>query len=91
MELKREFLHLDLPDRIAPDAARDRLFINFEKMRVRSSQEVERLRRQVETVLAEVRGKVDVVVNYAASSSKTMWRASTRTWSPISNGASTAG
>jgi len=64
MELKRELLHLDLPDRIALDPERGRLFINFEKMRVRSGDDVERVRRQVEAVCAGAPGKVDVLVNY---------------------------
>ncbi|NKX43734.1 acyl CoA:acetate/3-ketoacid CoA transferase [Roseicyclus persicicus] len=64
MDLKRELLHLDLPDRIALDADRRRLFINFEKMRVRGREDVDLIRRQVEAVCAPLPDKVDVVVNY---------------------------
>lgn len=64
MDLKRELLHLDLPERIALDAAKGRLFINFEKLRVRSLEEVEQIRRQVETVCGPLDEKVDVIVNY---------------------------
>lgn len=64
MDLKRELLHLDLPERIALDAAKGRLFINFEKLRVRSLEEVEQIRRQVETVCGPLDEKLDVVVNY---------------------------
>ncbi|PWJ10208.1 acyl CoA:acetate/3-ketoacid CoA transferase [Jannaschia seohaensis] len=64
MDLKRELLHLDLPDRIALDAGTGRLFINFEKMRIRSLDEIEQVRRQVIEVCGLLRDKVDVVVNY---------------------------
>jgi propionate CoA-transferase len=64
MELKRELLHLDLPDRIAFDPATGRLFINFEKMRIRTAEEIDQVRAQVETVCAPLGRKVDVIVNY---------------------------
>jgi propionate CoA-transferase len=64
MELKRELLHLDLPERIALDAATARLFINFEKMRIRSLEEIEQVRGQVMEVCGPRTDKVDVVVNY---------------------------
>jgi propionate CoA-transferase len=64
MELKRELLHLDLPERIALDATTGRLFINFEKMRIRSLEEIEQVRRQVMEVCGPLTDKVDVVVNY---------------------------
>jgi len=64
MDLKRELLHLDLPDRIALDAATDRLFINFEKMRVRSKEEIEQVRNHVMQVCSPLSAKVDVIVNY---------------------------
>jgi len=64
MELRRELLHLDLPDRIALDAPRMRLFINFEKMRIRTTEEVEQVRDQVEQVCGPFGRRVDVIVNY---------------------------
>ncbi len=64
MELKRELLHLDLPERIALDASTGRLFINFEKMRLRSLDEIEQVRAQVMEVCGPLADKVDVVVNY---------------------------
>jgi propionate CoA-transferase len=64
MDLRRQLLHLDLPDRIALDTAKGRLFINFEKMRVRSLEDVADIRAQVEKVCGPLDGKVDVVVNY---------------------------
>jgi len=64
MDLKRELLHLDLPDRIAVDRETGRLFINFEKMRIRSLEEVEQVRQRVSEVCGPLANKVDVVVNY---------------------------
>ncbi|MBE1283519.1 MAG: acyl CoA:acetate/3-ketoacid CoA transferase [Rhodobacteraceae bacterium] len=64
MELKRELLHLDLPERIALDVATGRLFINFEKMRIRSLEDIEQVRAQVMQVCGPLADKVDVVVNY---------------------------
>ncbi|MBO6758995.1 MAG: acyl CoA:acetate/3-ketoacid CoA transferase [Roseibium sp.] len=64
MDLRRELLHLDLPERIALDGATGRLFINFEKMRVRSVEEVEQIRGQVEKICGPLHARVDVIVNY---------------------------
>jgi propionate CoA-transferase len=64
MDLKRELLHLDLPERIALDATTGRLFINFEKMRIRTLEEIEQVRGQVMEVCGPPTDKVDVVVNY---------------------------
>ena len=40
MDLRVDLLHLDLPDRIAVSPEGDRLFLNFEKMRVRSRADI---------------------------------------------------
>ncbi|WP_417525298.1 acyl CoA:acetate/3-ketoacid CoA transferase [Marinovum sp.] len=64
MDLRRDLLHLDLPDRIALDANSGQLFLNFEKMRVRTQAEVDRVGRLVEERCAPLGHKVDVVVNY---------------------------
>jgi len=64
MELRRELLHLDLPERIALDAQGKRLFINFEKMRIRTRDEVAQVRDQVERVCGPLASRVDVIVNY---------------------------
>ena len=47
MGLSTDLLHLDLPDRIALDGTSGRLFLNFEKMRIRTAEEIERVRLQV--------------------------------------------
>ncbi|WP_269583130.1 acyl CoA:acetate/3-ketoacid CoA transferase [Roseibium sp. Sym1] len=64
MDLRRELLHLDLPERIALDAPSGRLFINFEKMRIRTGEEVAQVRDQVERVCGPFGRRVDVIVNY---------------------------
>jgi propionate CoA-transferase len=64
MDLRKELLHLDLPDRIALDPKKGRLFINFEKMRVRSPEDLAQIRDQVEAVCAPLDRRVDVIVNY---------------------------
>jgi propionate CoA-transferase len=64
MELRVDLLHLDLPDRIAYDPASRQLFLNFEKMRVRSREDVDRVGRMVDEVCQPLPGRVDVIVNY---------------------------
>ncbi len=64
MDLRIDLLHLDLPDRIAVDPAARQLFLNFEKMRVRSRDDVDRVGRLVADVCAPLPGRVDVIVNY---------------------------
>ncbi|MGI9523305.1 MAG: acyl CoA:acetate/3-ketoacid CoA transferase [Hyphomicrobiaceae bacterium] len=64
IDLKSELLHLDLNDRIALDANNGRLFINFEKFRVRSRTDVEQIRTTVEAMCTGLTDRVDVIVNY---------------------------
>ena len=62
MGLKDDLLTLRLESRIA---LRDgRLFINFEKLRVRAEEDVRRIEARVQDVCADLPGPVDVVVNY---------------------------
>jgi propionate CoA-transferase len=64
MGLKRDLLHLDLDERITLDATENRLYINFEKMRLRTEDELVQLRSRVEQVCQGQAGRVDVFVNY---------------------------
>jgi propionate CoA-transferase len=64
MDLRVDLLHLDLPDRIALDRNAGRLFLNFEKMRVRSRDEVDLVGRLVAETCAAFGKPVDVIVNY---------------------------
>ena len=64
MDLRTDLLHLDLADRIALDEGGRRLFVNFEKMRVRSQIDIEKIRQQVEEICTLLNNRVDVIVNY---------------------------
>lgn len=66
MNLRTDLLHLDLPDRIALDADVKRLFLNFEKMRVRSRSEIDHVGKTVDEACRKATGRVDVIVNYDA-------------------------
>jgi propionate CoA-transferase len=64
MGLDVDLLYLDIDHRIAIDADRGHLFVNFEKLRVRTSGDIALIRKRIETVCAPLPGRVDVVVNY---------------------------
>jgi propionate CoA-transferase len=63
MGLSTDLLHFDLPDRIALDGTSGRLFLNFEKMRIRTAEEIERVRLQVTKTCATLDSSADVIVN----------------------------
>ncbi|MCK0150114.1 acyl CoA:acetate/3-ketoacid CoA transferase [Marivita sp. S6314] len=64
MDLRTDLLHLDLPDRVAIDSKLGQLFLNFEKMRIRTQDEIDLVRDAV-TRTCEAHGEpVDVIVNY---------------------------
>jgi len=64
MGLSKDLLTLDLPDRISIDPDTGRLFLNFEKMRIRNRAEIDRVRRLVAEVCDRKAGPIDVIVNY---------------------------
>lgn len=64
MELRVDLLHLDLSDRIALDESQQRLFINFEKIRVRRPMDLDLIRARVEEVCGPLTHRVDVIANY---------------------------
>lgn len=64
MGLRTDLLHLDLSERIALDSETGRLFINLEKMRVRSQDDIDMIRARVEEICAQRDGKVEAIVNY---------------------------
>ena len=64
MDLRTDLLHLDLKDRIALNAETAQLFLNFEKMRVRTQAEVDRVGSLVAAACTAFGAPVDVVVNY---------------------------
>lgn len=64
MGLRTDLLHLDLPDRVAIESKLGQLFLNFEKMRIRTQDEIDLVRTAVART-CEAHGKrVDVIVNY---------------------------
>ncbi|MFK7791297.1 MAG: acyl CoA:acetate/3-ketoacid CoA transferase [Devosiaceae bacterium] len=64
MGLRIDLLHLDLKDRIALDIGANRLFINFEKLRIRTDDDLRQISGQVERLLSGRDRAVDVIVNY---------------------------
>jgi propionate CoA-transferase len=64
MGLRARLLLKPLPERLHYDAAQRTLFINFERLAIRSTDDVEAVRREVESLLAPLGHKVYAVVNY---------------------------
>jgi propionate CoA-transferase len=64
MGLEQMLLGLSLADRISYDAERNILFINFEGFQVRTVDDVDLVRREVESRCKAIGQKVDLVVNY---------------------------
>ena len=64
MGLDVDLLALDLDVRIALDGADKRLFINLEKLRIRTRQDVERISARVHEVCDPLDHQVDAIVNY---------------------------
>src|SRR5919199_450720 len=64
MGLEQALLGLTLADRITYDAERNTLFLNFEGFQVRSIEDVDLVRREVERQCRAIGRKVALVVNY---------------------------
>lgn len=64
MGLRTDLLHLDLPERVAIEAKLGQLFLNFEKMRIRTQEEIDLVRDRVAQVCDTYASPVDVIVNY---------------------------
>jgi propionate CoA-transferase len=64
LDLPGRLLDLDLSDRLAFDADRNILFLNFEGLHVRSSRHVAAIRETVTQKVREIGKRVAVVVNY---------------------------
>jgi propionate CoA-transferase len=64
MGLRARLLLVPLPDRLAYDAAQRTLFINFERLTIRTLDDVEAVRGEVERLLSPLDHKVNAVVNY---------------------------
>lgn len=64
MDLQASLLHLDLESRIALDPDQQRLFLNFEKLKIRDQHLVDQVRDRVEALLSPLKERVDVIANY---------------------------
>lgn len=64
MGLQVDLLYLDINDRVAMDPSGTHLFINFEKLRVRRSSDIDNIRKRIEAICAALPERVDVIVNY---------------------------
>lgn len=64
MGLREAMLALPIEARFSYDAAQNLFFINFERLSLRSEEEIERIRRRVEAMLAPLGRKVLAIVNY---------------------------
>ena len=66
MDLRGSMLNLDLSDRLAYDADRNTLFLNFEGVHIRQAADIEAIRAAVAARCTEIGRRVAVVVNYDA-------------------------
>jgi len=66
MDLKAMMLNLDLSDRLAYDADRNILFLNFEGVHIARAEDVEAIREAVTEKCQQIGRRVAVVVNYDA-------------------------
>ncbi|WP_222869434.1 hypothetical protein [Roseobacter fucihabitans] len=64
IDLRRNLLHLDLLERVAIESKSGQLFLNFEKMRIRTQAEIDRVKGAVAATCAAYGKPVDVIVNY---------------------------
>jgi propionate CoA-transferase len=64
MGMEQMLLGMSLADRISFDVERDTLFINYEGFHVRTTDDVELVRREVETRCREIGHRIAVIVNY---------------------------
>jgi propionate CoA-transferase len=64
MGLRERMLAIPMDRRFSYDAELDILFINFERLRVRSAEDVDAIRREVERRVAPLGKRVYAVVNY---------------------------
>ena len=64
MQLADTLLQLELDQRVAYDAERNVLFVNWENLHIRTRDDVDRVRRAVEAACEKVGHKVALVANY---------------------------
>jgi len=64
MGLRDDLLRMPLEQRFTYHPEKNQFFVNFEGHVVRNTQDIERIRRIVESMLSSARRKVHVIVNY---------------------------
>ncbi len=64
MDLKRDLMHMDLEERITLDRTEGRIFINFEKMRLRTPDDLMMVRARVEALCQPLDERVEAIVTY---------------------------
>ncbi|MBK7792401.1 MAG: acyl CoA:acetate/3-ketoacid CoA transferase [Betaproteobacteria bacterium] len=64
MGLRERLLQIPLPRRFAYDAEQNVFFINFERLSIRSRQDIEDVRLEIERLLAPIGRRVYAIVNY---------------------------
>jgi propionate CoA-transferase len=64
MDLRSRMLEVALADRLSYDEQQNILFINFERLAVRTSEDVAAIRAEVEARLARISHRVYAIVNY---------------------------
>jgi propionate CoA-transferase len=64
MDLKKDLLHKPISERMIYDPPTNIFYVNFEGLHIRSMEDIEEIRAQVEAILAPLGRKVDAIVNY---------------------------
>ncbi len=64
MELRRELQSLPLEQRLSYDATQNLFFVNFENLNVRSTEDIEAIRRLIHARLGKLGHKVNAIINY---------------------------
>ncbi len=62
--LKDELLSIPIKDRLNLDKENDIFFVNFENLKVRSKEDIEKIKNQVDSMLKPYKKKVKAIVNY---------------------------
>ncbi len=64
MGLRRELQSLPLEQRLGYDAAQNLFFVNFENLNIRSTEDIEAIRRHIAQLLEPLGRRVDAIINY---------------------------
>jgi propionate CoA-transferase len=81
MGLRERMLEVPLASRFAYDDQQNIMFINFERLRVRTQADVDAIEREVDAHLKPIGHRVYAIVNYDHFELARKWRTPTRRWS----------